>query len=145
MCDIIRRLPDDLIIRIIPYTYSFQPKELIHDINSYFYGKKMVTTIYCGMWFDSYEDNNDKYWLINDLFAFANDYNPTMFGYKKSFYNIFSRNIMLKNNESKINNYVIRLEDSEVNKQINIFWGLFTPEERSDFMEIANMKIRIIN
>jgi len=145
MCDIIRKLPDDLINRIIPYTYSLQSKELTEDIISYYKGKKLVTSIYYEMWFDSYEENSDKNWLINDLFAFANDYNPTMFGFKESFYNIFSRNNMLKKDESKINNYIFRLEDYDINKQINIFWGVFTPEEREDFMEIANMKIRIIN
>jgi len=145
MCDIIRKLPDDLIIRIIPYTYSLQPKELIDDINSYFYRKKMVTYIYYGIWFDSYEENNDKNWLINDIFAFANDYNPTMFGYKESFHDIFSRNIMLKKDKDKFNKYIIHLESEKVEKQINIFWGLFTPEEREDFIDIANMKLRIIN
>jgi len=145
MCDIIRKLPEDIIQYIIPFTYSIQSKELIHDIKSYYYGKQMVTSIYYGMWFDSYEENNDKNWLINDLFSFANDYNPTMFGFTESFYNIFSRNIMLKKDENKVISYIVHLENEKIDKQINIFWGLFTPEEREDFMEIANMKIRIIN
>ena len=47
---------------------------------------------------------------------------------------------MLRYEKDKINKFIVNLE-----KQINIFWGLFTPEEREDFIEIANMKIRIIN
>jgi len=148
MCDIIRKLPEDIIQYIIPFTYSIQSKELTHDIKSYYYGKQMITSIYYGIWvdwFDSYEENNDKNWLINDLFSFANDYNPTMFGLKKCFYNIFLRNIMLKKDENKVISYIVHLENEKVDKQINIFWGLFTHEEREDFMEIANMKIQIIN
>ena len=145
MCDIIRKLPEDIIQYIIPFTYSIQSKEIIEDIKSYFYGKKMVTSIYYEMWYDSYEENADKNWLINDLFSFANDYNPTMFGFKESFYNIFSRNIMLKKDENKVISYIVNLENEKVDNQINIFWGIFTPEEREDFIEIANIKIRIIN
>lgn len=145
MCDIIRKLPEDLINRIIPYTYSLQSKELTEDIISYFNGKKIVNSIYYGFWINDSDKHADKCWLINDLFAFANDYNPTMFGYKESFYKIFSRNIMLKNDKNNVNNYIIRLESEEIDNQINIFWGLFTPEEREDFIDIANIKIRLIN
>lgn len=140
MCDIIRKLPDDIIQYIIPFTYSIQSKELINDIKSYFYGKKMVTSIYYGIWFDSYEENADKNWLINDLFSFANDYKALMFGFTDSFYNIFTRNIMLKKNEHKVTSFIVHLENEKVDNQINIFWGIFTPEEREDFIEIANIK-----
>jgi hypothetical protein len=143
MYEIIKRLPEDIINLIIPYTYSVQSKELVDDIQSYFSKKKIINTIYYGIWFDSHEEYADKNWLINDLISFANDYNATMFGYKESFYNIFSRNIMLKNDENKVNNYIIHLENENVEKQINICWGLFTPEEREDFIEIANMKLKL--
>ena len=145
MCDIIKKLPEDIISLIIPYTYSLQSKELIDDIQTYFSKKKIITRIYSKWWFDSNEENADKNWLHNDLISFANDYNATMFGFKESFYNIFSRNIMLKKDENKIDKYIVRLENEKVEKKINIFWGLFTPEEREDFIDIANMKIRIIN
>ena len=145
MSDIIKKLPEDIISLIIPYTYSLQSKELIDDIQTYFSKKKIITRIYSKWWFDSNEENADKNWLHNDLISFANDYNATMFGFKESFYNIFSRNIMLKKDEKKIDKYIVRLENEKVEKKINIFWGLFTPEEREDFIDIANMKIRIIN
>jgi len=140
MCEIITKLPEDIINLIIPYTYSVQSKELNDDIQTYFSKKKIITRIYSRWWFDSYEENADKNWLYNDLLAFANDYNATMFGFTESFYNIFSRNIMLKNEQKKVISYIVHLENEKVEKQINICWGLFTPEEREKFIEIANMK-----
>jgi hypothetical protein len=140
-------LPMDIINQIIPYTYLLQSKELLEDIRSYYISKKSIEDIYFNIFFDDYfvDDKVDKSWLINDLFAFANDYNPTMFGFVDSFYDIFSRNRMLKKDFYKINNFIGLLENNSIEKQINIFWGLFTPEERNDFIDIANMKIRIIN
>jgi len=143
--NLIQKLPSDIKNHIIPYTYSIQSKELRQDIKSYFLTKLIVSKIYYGIWFDDVDEESDKCWLINDLFAFANDYNPTIFGYVDSFYNILSRNIMLKNNNENIITYIVKLENEKIEKQINILWGLFTPEERSDFIDIANMKIRVIN
>lgn len=145
-------LPIDIINHIIPYTYSIQPRELLEDIRSYSDTKESIENIYYDLWFKDdlwFEEDGDeivdKCWLINDLFAFANDYNPTIFGFVDSFYNIFSRNIMLKKDFEKINNFIGKLENESIEKQINIFWGLFNMEERMDFIDIANMKIRIIN
>jgi len=140
-------LPMDIIHQIIPYTYSVQSKELLEDIRSYYDTKKSIEKIYFNIYFDDFfvDDKVDKSWLINDLFAFANDYNPTLFGFVDSFYDIFSRNRMLKKDFQKINNFIRLLENDNIEKKINIFWGLFTPEERNDFIDIADMKIRIIN
>lgn len=140
MSDIIKKLPEDIINLIIPYTYSLQSKELIDDIQTYFSKKKIISRIYSRWWFDSEEENADKNWLHNDLISFANDYYATMFGFKESFYNIFSRNIMLKKDKYKVISFIVHLENEKVEKQINIYWGLFTPEEREEFIEIANMK-----
>jgi hypothetical protein len=117
----------------------------MEDICSYNITKKKILSIYYGLWFDDNDEKSDKCWLINDIFAFANDYNPTIFGYVDSFYRIFLRHIMLKCEKKKINNFIVNLEKQSLEKQINIFWGLFTPEEREDFIDISNMKIRIIN
>lgn len=140
-------LPMDIINHILPYTYSIQSPELLDDIRSYYITKESIEKIYFNIWFDEYfvDDKVDKCWLINDLFAFANDYNATIFGFVDSFYDIFSRNIMLKKDLQKINNFIRLIENNNIEKQINIFWGLFTPEEREDFIDIANMKIQIIN
>ena len=145
MNNFIQQLPEDIKNYIIPFTYSVQSSELLEDIRCFVSSKQEVSCIYFRHWFDSTEDDAEKCWLINDLFAYANDYNPTIFGYVDSFYNIFSRNIMLNKDNEKIKHFIINLESENLDKQINIFWGLMTPEERDDFINIANMKIRIIN
>ena len=55
-----------------------------------------------------------------------------MYGFVKSFYNIFRRCLFLKKIKD-IEKYVSKLEKKPTNTQINIFWGLFTPEERMLF------------
>lgn len=142
---IINKLPIDIVNNIISYTYSPQSKELMNDIKSYFKTKRKVFADYHDMWFDDIYEDSDKSWLINDLYSFANDYNPTIFIYVHSFYAIFARLFMLNANRHKINTYISKLENEKIDKQINIFWGIFTPEERNDFIDIASMKIRIFN
>jgi RNAse (barnase) inhibitor barstar len=127
-------LPIDVINHIIPYTYSVQPKELLEDIRSYYDTKKIIEKIYFNSFYDDFfiDDKVNKCWLINDLFAFENNHN---------FYNIFSRNIMLKKDYEKNKFFIGNLENKKIEIQINIFWGLFTPEERNEFIDIVNMDI----
>ena len=79
------------------------------------------------------DPEEDKNWLINDIFGYANDYNALMFGYIDKFYNIFSRNIFLRSNED-IEKFVYNLENKDVSTQINIFLGLLTIKERKDII-----------
>ena len=79
----------------------------------------------------SEQEPEDKNWLINDIIAYANNYQATMYGYVDKFYNIFKRNIFLQTNE-QIRKYVFKLQGSHVNKEINIYLGLLTPNERND-------------
>ena len=80
---------------------------------------------------DPEEDIN---WLINDIFAYANNYKATMYGYVDHFYNIFLRNKFLLTNTA-IDNYVSKLEKKIVSSQINIFLGLLTTKEREDIIK----------
>jgi hypothetical protein len=56
-----------------------------------------------------------------------------MFGFTQKIYNIFYRNVCLKN-EQLVDKYIYHLEKKEVNSQINIFLGLLTPKERKDLI-----------
>ena len=80
-----------------------------------------------------HDPNEDKYWLINDIHAYANNYKATMYGYLDKFYNIFKRNKYLKTNED-IDNYVSNLEKKDVSSQINVFLGLLTIKERNNII-----------
>jgi hypothetical protein len=132
----INRLPLDIVLQIIPYTYHLQNKNLLDDIINYNETKTLLFELYHKYWIierQSLDPEEDKNWLINDIFAYANDYNPTMYGYVEKFYHIFKRHLCLQTNE-KIYKYVYNLEKKEVIPQINIFLGLLTIKERNDFI-----------
>jgi len=139
MNDLILKLPLDIILLIIPYTYQFQNKNLLIDIKDYQNTRSILLELYY-KYSSKYrqfinEPDHDKYWLINDIFAYANNYKATMYGFTKPFYTIFKRNVSLTlKTEEFINKYIINLEKKKVNTQINIFLGLFTISERNDLI-----------
>jgi hypothetical protein len=136
MTELIKNLPLDIVRLIIPYTYELQDKNLLNDIIHYQESKTTLLGLYHQFWIidnqmsDPEEDIN---WLINDIFAYANNYKATMYGYIDNFYNIFFRNKFLKS-KSEINNYIINLEKKRVSHQINIFLALLTNKEREDII-----------
>lgn len=133
----IRRLPNDIILQIIPYTYNVQNKNLLEDIQDYKQTKKKLLEIYYQFWMiemDSQNINEYSDWLINDLFGYANDYRPIMYGYVDHFYEIFKRYKFLQKNTT-VAKYVYNLERNKIPTQINIFLGLLTIHERKEFVD----------
>jgi len=142
MKDFIDRLPLDIVLQIIPYTYNLQDKNLLNDIVNYKETRSLLLELYYKYWIIDIQTENeqDKYWLINDIISYANDYNATMYGYVDNFYNIFKRNISLQTNES-IDKYINILEKKNVNTRINIFLGLLTSNERNDLVNAFYSKL----
>jgi hypothetical protein len=144
MNDFIQRLPLDIILQIIPYTYNLQKKDLLNDIIDYKVSRSILLELYHKYWIiegqmqDPEEDIN---WLINDIFAYANNDKAIMYGYIDNFYTIFKRNISLQTKE-EIDKYVNKLEEKKVKTQINIFLGLLTIQERNDLLTIFYSKLR---
>jgi hypothetical protein len=134
MNDLIQKLPTDVIQHILSYTYCPQNKNLLVDLANYTETKEQLLDLYYDFWVTKMQEfGEDKNWLINDIFGFANNEKPTMCGYVDNFYNIFKRNIFLQTNE-KIDKYVYNLEKKPSPNQINIFLGLLTVNERNDFL-----------
>ena len=132
----IERLPIDIILQIIPYTYNLQNKDLLNDIINYKETKSLLLDLYYNYWIlyaESQDPEEYKNWLINDIFAYANNFNATMYGYVDKFYNIFKRNISLQTLEA-IDKYINNLEEKKVKTQINIFLGLLNINERNDLV-----------
>jgi len=131
----IRKLPQDIVDYIIPYTYRLQNKPLLEDIKNYNESKELILDLYYKYYIVNFEEAEpeDKYWIVNDLIGFINNYQATMYGYTDNFYNTFRRNQYLQTCES-INSYVSNLETKPVDSQINIFWALLTPKERNEFI-----------
>jgi len=141
--ELVQRLPKEVIERIISYTYEFQDKQMLEDIRNFIETRKTILTLYRTFWIDTWDDiePEDKNWLINDLYAYANNYKASMYGYVDNFYNIFKRNFLLKQKtDTDIDKSIRIIERSPVNRQINIFLGLFFPKERNDIIIfITNM------
>jgi hypothetical protein len=131
----IRKLPEDIIDYIIPYTYKLQPNVIMNDIKNYSETKDLISDLYYNYWIVNLEEPEPehKYWIINDLFLFLNNDKATMFGYTDNFYNTFRRNQYLQSCES-INSYVSNLETKPVDSQLNILWSLLMPKERIEFI-----------
>lgn len=133
MQEFIQKLPVDIVRHIIPYTYNTQNKTLLNDIVNYTQTKTLLVELYYNFWileWQSIDPEEHLNWLINDIFAYANNFNPLMHGYIDKFYNIFYRNISLKSKED-VDKYVRHLEENPVPTQINIFLGLLTEKERT--------------
>lgn len=128
-------LPVELIQFIIPYTYQPQSNALTNDIRSFYTTKKTAHPLYYNRFVIGLDESepSDKEWLINDLFRFSNQKNPTMNGYVDHFYNLFLRNPFLKTRDN-VDRYILKTKCRDVNTQINIFWGLFTLDERNMFI-----------
>ena len=79
-----------------------------------------------------------------------NEYLPTMICYSLKYLETFRRHVLLKNVEDEeIVNYIVKLNYSNVNSEINIYWGLLTPKERNVFVKmhliINNQWLRMTN
>ena len=136
MKDFIQRLPLDIILQIIPYTYNLQNKNLLNDIINYKETQTLLLELYHNYWIieaQSQDPEEDINWLINDIFRYANNNKATMFGYVDKFYNIFKRNISLQTIEV-IDKYIINLEKKQVKTQINIFLGIININERNELI-----------
>jgi hypothetical protein len=131
----IRKLPIEIIRHIIPYTYNFQPRILLEDIKNYNTSKTVLLELYYNFWIVRMGSNQpeDQNWLSNDLMAYSNNYYATMHGYVEAFYRIFQRNIILKTKRD-VDKYAHKLENREVNVEINVILGLLTPYERTDII-----------
>ena len=157
----IKFLPQNIKDHILSYHCRSQPNYLLLDIESFVESKKELERIYYD-YFQNYmgEFNlplEDKYWIINDLVRFLNQNVPTMLFYHDLFYNVFERNIYLftrkktslinrlssciiSNNQIKrkvIDRYIKILDDKDIMTQINLYWGLMTPEERNGMVELS--------
>lgn len=134
---LIEKLPFDIVLRIIPYTYNLQQKHLLDDIENYTKSKTTLLELYHKYWIIEMREPNpeDKNWLINDIYGYANNNHALMFGYVDKFYNIFKRNTFLKTKQ-QIKKYVKNIEKKEVISQINIFLGLFTINERNEMINV---------
>jgi len=126
--ELIRRVPNEIRLRILSYTYRPQPPFLLRDIENYKETKDKLLVVYHDYWNSEHRD-----WLLNDIFSYANHYKASMYGYVDHFYSIFMRKPKLLT-KGLIDRYVENLGEKDVKTQINIVLGLFTVYERTDLV-----------
>lgn len=131
---LIQKLPDELISIIMSYTYNIQNKELRQDIKNYHLTFSAINEIYLER-FMEYNDpiRESQEWLNNDVYGFCNNHVAIMFGYVDDFYKIFFQHPLL-NTKSKLDKYIVVLEQKDVKIQNRIFWGLMSPQQRHQFI-----------
>ena len=123
------KLPNELLLKILSYTYEPQDNTLLQDIRDFHKSKLTIDAFYSEKW-GRFVNEYPRDWIINDIFIFMNDNIPTMFGYCKKCKDIINRNPFVKNAD----NFILYTEIKHVDSQINIFLGLFTVQERKEFI-----------
>jgi len=117
--ELIDKLPNDIINKIISYTYCIQSKDLLEDIVSYSYTKNILYHLVTGKysrynWF-TYTENSINYlgielhqYLMNNKLKYIDNNLIYYYNYKRY---------------------------GSIKSRINYFWGLLTPEERNGFLK----------
>lgn len=128
-------IPLDLTQIIMRYAYQPQSVALTNDYKNYIEELARVRTIYNNRWFQI-EPLESENWLLNDITRFANASRPTNLGAHYKMRNILNRFYMqrLTNSKDICSQYIRRCSDVSVTNRINVFWGLFTIEERTNFI-----------
>lgn len=134
-------VPIEIASHIIQYTYRVQNKQLLSDIINFTESKTKLLELYllyCAK-INDYETTQYVNWLANDIVFYMNTFCHTGVlyggGYVDKFYSRLSRNPFLSS-KSKIDKYVIHLsKNGNVMKEVNIYLGLLTIQERSEFIQ----------
>ena len=129
-------LPNELVSKIISYSYSPQSKELCQDVQSYKKTETYLKNIYRE---DFHDEEEAMGWLSNNICRFLNDDIATMYGYSPQFINIFRRPIQNKNkSDIEIARYIETittiLEEPLTNIDVNVPISLMKPCERTQLI-----------
>jgi len=133
--------PREIASQIMQYTYQVQDKTLLNDIVNFTKSKARLYFLY--LTYFTMREESDEYesWLSNDIVLYMNNFRHTGVlyggGYVDKFYTRLSRNPFL-NTREKIDRYVVNLGINGVDgitKEISIYLGLLTSEEREEFIE----------
>lgn len=140
-----KHIPIEIIHIILIYLRNPQEPKLLEDILNFSTTIKIITDLHYDKWITNFKYNPgiDTMWLENNILLYANNNYPTRFEIQPKFKEIIERFVIKQNNNNTYNqysnNYYQKYSYSNkitLKTRINILWGLFTIEERNDF--IAN-------
>ena len=145
------KLNADITYLIIPYTYSYQSKDLLNDIRSYVYTLNIVNNYY-DRWFLTPSIRAYSFWFNNYLWWYLRegltrkDHIILLLECKKRLriYQLYSRLYNFLNAEnvlfhSYLTKRLIQLNNSAINTKTlilnnRIIWGLLNPKQRELFI-----------
>jgi hypothetical protein len=126
-----------LLNNILKYTYRLQKKELREDIINYYKSKRKAIKLYNNSFMDDNEDEAGLNWLSNDIDAYCNQNIATMEHLSDNYINILKRSIIFEEKKYiDITNYYWKFPFRDVSRNINIMWGLLTPNERYKMLKM---------
>jgi hypothetical protein len=133
-----KRLPIEIIYIILIYLREPQDAKLLKDISHFSKTLTMITNIYYDKWIIKWQfkESEDINRLENDLILYANEYAPTGYGMQPKFNKILSRFCNIKKTRYIFNNYAYS-NNLTAKTRANILWGLFTVEERDEFIKTS--------
>ena len=112
---LLKTLPIELVNKIIQYTYSPQPPLLMYDIRHYV-DTRPKFRVKSGQDFLFY------------IIYFMNNYAPIQ--YVNIIYALFQRQYNIKTKAQVYRYIYVLIHRLTLESQINIIWGIMTPEER---------------
>ena len=134
MIDFIKLLPDDIIQKIISYSYSPQPKKLLADIRDYTHTLNFVGYIYYNRWIidEGESEPEDRNWLANDIIRYisCHDDRGTWLCQDHILRRLFLINDLLQSQR-----YVYILDKMTAEQELRRYWGLMLPKERHEMID----------
>lgn len=133
--NILNILPENL-LKEIYFKFIIKEKSNLNlDIINYHKTKKKLFNKYKNIFYCDFE-SCIIYDLLSDHIHMSISYDKLIYFYTIEFYLIWKRNFLVKDYDySEINFYVNkRFKYLSSNYQINIFWGLLSPQERQEFL-----------
>jgi hypothetical protein len=142
----------DIMNIIISYTYSYQPPQLLEDIISYIKTKKILHQYYkiryasININLDNIASNdwfyNDIWWHLQDGLTSREHMFLLLKNKRLKTYRLYSKLYKFLNAEDTvIYKYLherINKCSKNINLDINIIWGLLTPNQRQRFIDDNN-------
>jgi hypothetical protein len=137
----------DIIDIIIKFIYKRKNKNLVNDIENFIITRDKLYKLYYNKYANHslplYNDNleqlqitEDKYNLITDLELYL--YSKNNIGYK-----IWKRKFGL-NTKSDIDEFILKLEKTNIDRQVNLYLGILLPEERNYFYDLMKKNFKFI-
>ena len=130
----LKMLPEEIVNRIIQYTYNPQSAILLEDIRNYSYTLHIIGKVYYERWIIGEHEcePEDRNWLANDIHLFITRDDALNMTFITD---ILSRHVRIRNDLHAIRYFTI-LDRLDTEHELRVYWGLMTPDERQRMMAI---------